>query len=240
MTVRGANRVSAVHCAVMTGIMSAQRRRNAGVIIALALLATVSTGCSSTTGPRVVSIDASAYDEAFRAALDASDEAGFRPMLRDRRAGVIETDHVIAGSILEPWRADESSFADSLANTVNLQRRRIRFEFTPVAFDPESASEGDEDALVGPDLLAIDRPRRDLTRHEGGPIEIRAWVWVERAYNPGRRRFAWSRRATTSTRIIDPETGERISANHWTPVSRDVAFERFILREIQSRLESAS
>ena len=203
-------------------------------VAALLLIVFVTTGCASTGGPEVLTIDAADYERAFDVAMDATSDQGFQLVLRDRRSGVIETDPVIAESILEPWRHNGASFDETMDNTVHLQRRRARIEFRPAAFADDEAG----DPMQGPDLLGIDRPMTDLTATSEGPIEIRAWVWVERSYDSGRRRFAWTRNSTSSMKIIDPDTGMTTSSNRWAPMSRDEAFERRLLARIQAQLES--
>jgi len=139
------------------------------------------------------------------------------PALRDRRSGVIETEAQIAGSVLEPWRTDNASAAQAVENTVAFQRRRARFEFTPAGFQ---------------------EPPRDLTKVPDD-LELRVWVFVERASTPGLRRSTWTRSKTTTTQLVAPEgdTGPAPTTS-WTPVTRDVAYERRLLAAVQDGLRS--
>ena len=75
----------------------------------------------------------------------------------------------------------------------------------------------------------------DLSRHTGS-LELRVWVYVERAHSPGLRRSTWTRAKTTRTRIILPEEAQALPAHFWTPVHRDEAFERRLLAAVQDAL----
>ena len=93
------------------------------------------------------------YDRVFDAALESVRQAGLQPVVVDRELGVIETGPRTAGSILEPWRTDNDGIGDTMASTVNLQRRRARFEFVPEGFAaPEPRT--DQPSLDLP-LLAV-------------------------------------------------------------------------------------
>ncbi len=229
-----------------------------GLMISLVVVWAM-TGCASSEGPEFLVITPELYHEAFDAAADATRAASMPPTLRDRRGGVIETEHRIAGSILEPWRTDNASFSQAMENTISFQRRRVRVEFTPSGFDPTA---GDlDDPLMGPDLLGLEGPAFDLTRHEGD-IELRVWVYLERSSTYGVRRSAWTQRVRRQMQIISTETGDALQAEAsrprdwterhwtdsdrsrpirpsvWTPVTRDPAFERRLLEEIRKRLEN--
>lgn len=201
------------------------------------------SGCASKSGPDVLTITPDQYAAAFDAALEAARRDGLTPLLKHRRSGVIETDTNAAGSLLEPWRTDNATFGQSLENTLGYQQRRARFEFSRVGFQPEQADE------VVPPI--------DLTQAEG-ELELRVLVFVERANTPGLRRDTWSRRLTTRTRTTAAEpltrsqTGEieNISEDEtlrradfanlgnpfWTPVARDPAYERRLLKAVQQAL----
>jgi len=151
--------------------------------------------------------------------------------MRDPRSGVIETDPAMAGSILEPWRPN-ASFSQTWENTLHLQQRRARFEFTPVSFQPSPPT----DQLTGPDLLHAQSPEIDLTQYEG-PIELRVWVYVERGYQPGMRRDPWTRTATTRETIVpnDP-LAKPLPRQYWVPMTRDEAAERRLLARVSKAL----
>lgn len=195
-------------------------------------------GCSvpALDGPTVLVVDVSRYGAAFDAALDASRAAGLVPALRDRRRGVIETEPAPAATLLEPWASDYTMSRQSLENTLAHRRRRARFEFVPFGYRPPPST---GEALPGPDLLALDEPRLDLTAAEGA-LELRVWVYLERAQVRGTRRSTWAvhvtRRADTPS--IDEE---RVNAPavFWRPVARDHAFERRLLGAVDRAMRGS-
>lgn len=197
----------------------------------LVLLVGCLTGCASSEGPSMAVVPAASYHEVFDAAVEAARRSGLKPLTRDRRMGVIETDARYAGSMLEPWRGDNASFDQALENTVSLQRRRARFEFVPAGQESGEAlpSEG---ALDGPAYTGIETAIPDLTMHEG-PLELRVWVSVERSYRPDQRRSTWSRRSRST-----PE-GADLTGAYWIPVTRDLAAERRLLSTIEAMLNEA-
>ena len=105
------------------------------LVLGLAGLVSWLAGCS-TTGPDVLEIDASRYDEAFDAAREATRSVGMPAVLTDRTGGIIESRPRLGGSVLEPWRVDNSSSSQWAENTLHKQRRRVRFEFLPLDFAP--------------------------------------------------------------------------------------------------------
>ncbi|MFO0873954.1 MAG: hypothetical protein U0575_08290 [Phycisphaerales bacterium] len=187
----------------------------------------------------MITIDRASYTEAFEAAVDTVRDAGMTTALRDREGGVIETEPLRAGTLIEPWRTDNSGISQASENTIDLRRRRVRFEFVSTGFAPPTVDPNER--LLGPDLLAK-RGSRDAGPLGGtGPIEVRAWVYLEQAHTPGMRRFTWTRRLTTRTinpqDPIDPAEGV-LSTSVWTPIGRDDAYERRLLAEFQRRLGS--
>lgn len=195
-------------------------------------------GCSKPTGPEVLIIDSGRYSEAFDAAMDATRDRGMPATLRDRRTGIIETEPCIAGSMVEPWRTDNSGFSQSMENSMAFQRRRARFEFIPAGFtsSPSLDAAGTHPALAGPDVVGIDQPAMDLTTISG-ELELRVWVYVERAYTPGLRRSTWTRRETRPSKIITPDGEPPLpDSTYWVPVKRDPAYERRLLAEVQEHL----
>ncbi len=206
-----------------------------GVLAAL-LICGLLSGCATSQGPAFLTIQAEAYADAFDAAVEAAAVVGLTPTVRDRRSGVIETEPRIAGSVLEPWRTDNASFAQAMENTITFQRRRARFEFTPAGFRPREPAEA---PLTGPDLFAQHDAEVDLSRL-AGPLELRVWVYVERAYSPGIRRSTWTRARTTRTRIILADDEKALPTQYWTPVRRDEAYERRLLAAVERALGERS
>jgi hypothetical protein len=197
-----------------------------GLAGVLACVAMVGCAGSPGLGPEVLLVESARYEAAFDAAVAAARDQGLPAVLRDRRSGVIETDARIAGSLIEPWRTDNESLAQARENTLAFQRRRARFEFSPAGFQPPES-----DAASG-----SARAEHDLTRIEG-QLELRVWVFVERAHNPGVRRSTWTRKATTETALVVPEGERGIPAGmQWTPITRDPAYERRLLAAVEEAL----
>ncbi|MDG2199895.1 MAG: hypothetical protein P8K80_01765 [Phycisphaerales bacterium] len=154
-------------------------------------------------------------------------------VVRDRREGLIETDPVIAGTILEPWYQDTADFSQAVDNTLSQYRMKARFEFLPRGFVESTVSEPG----AGPDLLGTSMPARDLTTSDE-PLELRVWVYRERMHTIGQRRNTWTRRLKSTARhgSVD-ETWEDVPQSFWTPDSRDEAAEHRLLAEIADRMD---
>ncbi len=192
-------------------------------------------GCSSrVSGPDVIVLDSQNYASVFDAAVAAADADGMKPVLLDRRGGVIATNPAVAGSFLEPWKPKPSTARQGLENTLAQQRRTARFEFVPVMREVV-VGEHDVEELVGPDLLSS--TGLDLTTYSG-PMELRVWVYVDRKYTQGIRRGTWSLRQETRTTVLPAEEPwEQVPGSFWMPVTRDVARERDLLASVESHLE---
>lgn len=216
--------------------------REFGAIAATVAIGSL-VGCESTPAPvayeegpepTVLSIAAASYPEAFRAAHATLSDAGFRPELEDRDGGLIESRPLPGGSLLEPWAWADGDPWNGLADTVAWQRRVARFEFVPLEFRTADAGEVDR-----PDLPGMTAPR-DLARHDG-PIEVRVWVFVERAFKPDLRRSDWTFQLTTTAsnpkRTGSSETGG--DPSRWTPIGRDPALEVRLRDRLGERLASA-
>lgn len=199
----------------------------AGLMVFVSIVA----GCQSREAHRTsLALTPDQYDSAFEAALDASNDNGFDPSLRDRRRGIIETEPVISASVFEPWRAGSATFGQLIENTTTLQRRRIIWEFSALQLPTKSESTSAE-----PDVLAMFQLPMDLTTTES-PMELRVVVVIERAASPGVRPSTWTTRRSTRTIIVDPMTGLAGSTLYWTPVARDSAFESVLLTAVQTQL----
>jgi hypothetical protein len=191
-------------------------------------------GCSSkTAGPDVILLDSQTYSAAFDAAVAAADADGMKPVLLDRRGGIISTDPAVAGSFLEPWKPRPSTARQGLENTLAMQRRTARFEFVPVVREIVVADGGVEE-LVGPDLLSSSG--LDLTTY-AGPMELRVWVYVDRKYTQGIRRGTWTLKQESVTKVLPAgQPWEQSPGSFWMPVTRDVARERDLLANVESLL----
>jgi hypothetical protein len=216
----------------MSRSTSFRRRLLDGSAVLAAMLCLA--GCAAPAGEDVLRVEPGRYAAAFDASLEVARANGLPAAMRDRRAGVIETDADIAASFLEPWRLDGASIARRFENTLALQRRRARFEFIPAGFRPEAA--GGPAPLTGPDVLGLQPMEEDLTRLDE-PLELRVRVYLERAHKPGLRHDTWTRRKTTRTQILGAgEDPQPLEETYWTPVARDRDFERRLLAAIERML----
>lgn len=194
------------------------------------LLATAAAACSTTPeGPGALVVPRDRYEATFDAAVETARDVGLPPLVRDRSAGIIETETRIAGSLLEPWTFGEESLGQATENTLLFQRRRARIEFTPE--DPAAvALQGASRPLPEPGVAGAAAPPLDL-RSGSDPLEVRVRVFVERAFVPNLKMNTYSR--TLSTRYRTPlDPAEEI----WTPVGRDRAWEARILSDLGRRM----
>ena len=198
--------------------------------LVLITLFTICAGCSSSSGPSVLLLDSASYTATFDAAIAIANDGGMKPVLLDSRSGVISTDTAIAGSFAETWKPAPSTPRQGLENTLALQRRTARFEFSPVETIPIARDENG--SLIGPDLLSS--VGQDLTTY-AGPMELRVWVYVDRKYTQGIRRGTWTLSSETVTEILPAQQPwEQVSGSFWTPITRDVAREEAILAAISA------
>jgi len=204
----------------------------------LGMLAALAGGCAPPVA-RSFAFERPEYDRVFDAALEAARQAGLQPVVADRELGVIETGPRTAGSILEPWRTDNDGLGDTMASTVNLQRRRARFEFVPEGFAaPEPRS---DQPSRGPAIAGSDRAqdRFDLVTFTGRS-EVRAWVFVDRAFKPyqsfGRWTLGETRYASNPADKRSPDDPATAINTEWTPIGRDVPYEDRLMRRLRELL----
>lgn len=191
------------------------------------------SGCAGHQGPEVISIPADQYQEAFDSAVEVARSHGMRPAFLDRRAGIIETEPVIGGSLLEPWYADNADFNQALRNTLARNRYRARFEFTRTGFKPRTST----DEIPPVDLLGVTNEDWDLTENEG-LLDLRAWVFEERGNSVGQRRNPWTFIGTSYTYRVPVEGNwDENQVFFWTPTTRDRSAERRLLAEVSERLD---
>jgi hypothetical protein len=161
--------------------------------------------------------------------------------LVDRDGGVIETRAKVDGSLLEPWDWPRGEAGAGLESTLAFQRRRMRFEFLPAGFRPRIP--GDDEQLLGPrvpgSITDGSSGTIDLTRLDE-PVEVRVWVWTERAFTPGLQRSAWTFSQTSfySNPLKDRPIGDGTTRDRsiWTPLARDPVMEADVLAELRRRL----
>ena len=199
-------------------------------------------GCASDRGSHPLAITSQEYSSAFDAAVKVSTTAGMPPLVSDRVGGVIEGRPRLAGSLIEPWRIDNADFQQFVENTINKQRRRIRFEFLPIDFRPPEPS--GENVLQGPVVpgSTIDEARSIDVLNHTGDIEVRVWVYVEREFVPNLEQNTWSRAGNSFSSnplgIESPRDGTTRSSGRWTPVGRDEKMEQRLLAQMESSLQS--
>ena len=192
------------------------------------------SGCAGGAGPEVISVPANEYQLAFDSAVEVARNHGMRPAFLDRRAGIIETEPVIAGSLLEPWYGDNADLSQAMRNTIARNRYRARFEFTRAGFKPRTTDDG----IPPVDLLGVTNDDWDLTAGDG-PLDLRAWVFEERGHSVGQRRNAWSFIGTSYTYKVPVEGNwEENQVFFWTPTTRDRPAERRLLAEVRDRMDA--
>jgi len=199
----------------------------------LVLLAAFAGACATVPeGPEALQVPSDRYEAVFDAAVEAARDAGLPPLVRDRSAGVIETETRIAGSLFEPWTFGEESFAQATENTLLFQRRRARIEFAP-EIPPTPRLRGEDRPLPEPAVAGGAAAPLDL-RSETGPLEVRVRVFLERAFVPNANVDTYSRVLSSRyTTPLDP-AGET-----WTPVGRDRGWEARILADLGRRMDLA-
>jgi hypothetical protein len=227
------------------------RRRRAGSLLAACAVVLSIVGCDtgepaagSLAGDvpvGVYELDKAAYATAFDEVVALLQDEGFAIAIRDRDGGVVESRPAIAGSLIEPWNWPGGDIGAALDNTVSFQRRRIRFEFLPVGFRP--ARPPGDGALIGPRVPSSPDPAGaraiDLASHDG-PIELRVWVYIERAFTPHLQRSTWTLTRTTfaSDPLAERGAGDGTTRDRsiWTPIGRDESMERIQLAKVRERL----
>jgi hypothetical protein len=234
------------------GLRSGLARVRSCALVGLAL--TVLAGCAGDDAqtsrgandppPTVVVIDRADYARWFDAAVALSGEEDMPAELRDRDGGIIETRPKVAGSLIEPWDWPRGDLGEAVEATLSFERRRARFEFLPSGFQPEAGfAVADDDArLSGRRTPGSTDPTAfgavDLSRYDG-PIEVRVWVWVERAFTPNLQRSPWTFSQTTfaSDPTKNRPTGDASTRDRsiWTPVARDAAMETILLDKLVDR-----
>jgi hypothetical protein len=76
-------------------------------------------------------------------------------------------------------------------------------------------------------------------------LEVRVWVYVERAFTPGARLGTWTRsQATFSRDTLAPvrDDGDKtvVDFSKWTPVRRDPAYEQRLLEALSKRMAAST
>jgi len=145
-----------------------------------------------------VRFEAQRYAGAFDAARVELVARGYRLARVDGALGVIETEPKPTPGYLHPLDGDRGSLGDVVEDTVNAHRRRVRVVFERLGGTARSRVGAPGAPVMVPD---------DLTRADGGVIEMRVEVAVERRHTPGRRLETESIRRSGGWR--DPSHGPR-------------------------------
>ncbi len=211
-------------------------------IAAAILVVLACAGCAKPTGPSALSFDSKDYAAVFDAAVECARVDKLQPTVVDRDLGVIETGPRNAGSLFEPWRTDNSGIEEGFDHTVNFERRRARIEFVPAGYSigaPQVEGTIRAAALPGTDRAAR---RVDLNTYEG-TIEMRVWVYVDRAFMPNQRLGSWTRGEMRYSKDPldkqDPEDETTRTQRLWTPIGRDLPYEMRLGSRIQQSLAAA-
>ncbi len=169
-------------------------------------------GCAPSITAVELEVAPEDYDAAFAAAVEAMRDNRLTLDRVDQRLGVITSEPKTAGSILEPWRVDNSHFAQRFESTLHSQRRVVRIEFVDPAVTP-----------ADPDTYTYFEPA-SATR----PLRLRVTCDIEREQRPGARpEPAAVRRSTTTT---DPLLKQRgIPNRYWYAIDRDPYFEQRLM-----------
>ena len=204
--------------------------------IALAMLVLAAlTGCTTWQGPTELVIPTGEYDRSMQTAVDTLGRLGYRCAVIDREAGIVDTDPLRAGSLVEPWRTDNATLSDAAANTVSPRRRQVRLTWVPVGAESVLVQ---PERLDGPTLPGTVAPTAPAALG-GGPLVLRAIVSLEQQYTPGDRISPYS--ASLSSGYSEPReaTEGPVDRSPWTPVGRDEATEQRILGLIERALAPA-
>ncbi len=194
------------------------------------------TGCSAHRGPEVVTVQPEHYEAAFSTAVELVRAGGWEPEFMDRRSGVIESGPVQAGSLLEPWHLNTEDMPTIVENTLSKTRTRVRLEFRPAS---GMALAHTERTSVDPADFLGTLDMADLTATEG-PLDLRAWVYVEHGHRPNIMRSTWmpSLKATPRRTGYDNRWERPPSGEFWIPTSRDRSAERKLLGAIEKAMQT--
>ena len=150
----------------------------------------------------------SRYAEAFDAACAAAREERLMPEVADRQSGTISTTPRPAGSVAEPWTWHELTASELVEGTLAFERRRAHFEFVPTGFRPAGVDAAAP--LPGPSLPGAPRGESTTLSTNGGELELRVSVAVERQFRPGQQ-------GSPYTRSMRDRKSTRLNSSHSLP-----------------------
>ncbi len=200
-------------------------------------------GALTNEGPDQLTITPAQYRDAFDAAARTAKQMGYKVVVVDRSNGIIETEPRHAGGALEPWRFDNDGFEEATANTIASRRRRIRFEFVPVGAHLDAAQA--DPVLHGPAIPGSTRAQdRFDVQTCTGPIDMDVWVYIERSFTEGTKPSTYSGSLASNwtnkldVKPADAKDESTRDSTKWTPIGRDLAYERTIVQRIEESLNS--
>lgn len=211
------------------------------LMMTMLLVSLGAAGCASMKNQIAdLRLDSASYETVFDATLAALRSSGFRLDRVDRRFGVITTQPLEAGSVLEPWRDLRATPSQAVQSTLNYERRVFRVMFARASGSPPHGANGGGAGGVSPDVrevLAQVEPVDESVRTESeianfdGTIRIDVQCVIERAHRPGRRIESTSTRRVSYT--VDPSLAKRgIPGQFWEPISRDPYLEQDLMKRI--------
>lgn len=160
------------------------------------------------------------YDPVFDAAVAELRDLRFVVDRQDRRFGIVSTAPLIASSFVEPWHQDNTTAAQILESTLNLDRRIARVELAPARSDKPAAE-------------ATQPPTR---------YELSVQVSIERRVNPPRQLTTSALgvpRTTNQTALERPVVTERgRQESYWRAVGHDPHLEQRLINAILTRAAS--
>ncbi len=151
------------------------------------------------------------YDAVFNEAVATLRRHRFVVERQDRRFGVITTRPIVASSVLEPWRDDNTTAGQVVGNTLNQRRRSVRVLLEPT--------------------VAVAAPRPDRPRYE-----LYVEVTVEQRQHPPRMLHT-ARAGSLASYERDPglraaRTEQGVQRSFWRPIGRDPYLEQRLIAEI--------
>jgi len=217
------------------------------------------TGCSS----RVVSmnnpiaITAEEYDRVFEAAVDVLRLNEFVVNRQDRRFGIITTEPYVAGSLLEPWRTDNTTAYQWSDATLNYQRRIVNVHLEPAVPAAlaaaelnrvavrrgEAATEVDDEQVGEVVAQAVgESPESEpppATTYDGQTYQLRVVVDLEQRQVPEQQLHTAAMSSETyygrSPDVRSTVTEEGRELSFWKPIGRDIYYEQRLVQEILNR-----
>lgn len=167
----------------------------------------------------------SEYPRFYRAAREVLTEQGYVLDQMNYRYGIVSTQPQYSATLFEPWRATNSTGAQSLSSTINHQRRVVTITLEP---DPD---EGTRPRPAPSDGGA------SLPEEPAGYL-FRIVAMIEQAQRPVMHLTGSTsgHRTQRALREVPVEWTRRgIDANYWQPIERDPHLERRLMIAIINR-----